>query len=58
MNNLLVDKFEVVAKVQKPDGVEMGEPFLLPFYDLERFPFLITIGENDFFIVNTKAKSM
>ena len=57
--DLIIDKFEVVAKVQKPDGVRILDPIPLPFYDQERFPFLMSRGdENDFFVINTKDGTM
>ena len=59
MNDLLVDQFEVVAKVQNREGVYLFDPFLLPFYDPQRFPLVLARGyENDFFVVNIKDMSM
>ena len=59
VNNLVVDQFEVLAKVQKPEGVHIFDPFPLPFYDQEHFPFLMSRGfKDDFFIVNTKDGTM
>ena len=41
--------------MQKPDGVDIYDPFTLAFYDQQRFPFLMSRGKfDDFFIVNTK----
>ena len=59
VGDLVVDQFEVVAKVQKPDRVSICDPIPLPFYDQERFPFLMSRGDrDDFFIVNTKEGTM
>ena len=50
---LVVDRYEVVAKIDMPDGAR--GPILLPFYDAERFPFAMVRGkERDFFVVNLK----
>ena len=41
--------------MQKPDGEETLDPITLPFYDKERYPFLMSRGDkNDFFVINTK----
>ena len=59
VNNLMIDHFEVVATVQTPDGVRICDPFPLPFYDQERFPFLMSRGKlHDFFVINTKDGTM
>ena len=49
----------MVAKVSNKEGWSICKPFLLPFYDQQRFPFLMSRGyDNDFFIVNTKDGTM
>ena len=59
VDNLVIYQFEVVAKVQKPEEVKIYDPFPLPFYDQEHFPFLMSRGfKDDFFIVNTKDGTM
>ena len=61
MGELLIDKFEVVVKLQCPIEIESPEcdPILLPFYDQERFPYVITRGWwHHFFIVNTQDGTM
>ena len=59
MDDLLVDQFEVVAEVQKPEGVHIRDAFFLPFYDPQRFPLVLAIGAgNDFYVVNIKDMSM
>ena len=59
VDDLVIDQFEVVAKVQKPDGVRICHPIHLPFYDQEQFPFVISQGHlNDFFLINVKDMTM
>ena len=56
VDKLVIEKFEVVAKVQMPEGVRLIYDHIpLPFYDQEHFPFLISKGNtHNLFIVNTK----
>lgn len=65
LDNLIIDKFDVVGKVQMPDGVIIREPTLAPFYDPEKFPYVIAMGAkmntmegNDYFILNIKQRSL
>ena len=51
LNDLIIDQFEVVGKVQMPDGFSIKEPMLAPFFDPEKFPYVIAIGakKNNYF---------
>ena len=60
LDDLIVDRFEVVGKVQMPDNVWIRNPTLVPFYDFEKFPFVIAMGRSwdregfDYYMINIK----
>ena len=66
LGDLIIDQFEVVGKVQMPDGVLIIEPILTPLFDPEKFPYVIAMGAkwsfmnldgSDYFMLNIKQKS-
>ena len=68
LNDLIIDQFEVVGKVQMPDGFSIKEPMLAPFFDPEKFPYVIAMGVkflekygkfegHDYFMLNIKQRS-
>ena len=45
---LIVIDWEVTGKVENPDGLRMYNPFTVPNFDLDTFPFVIVGGRADY----------
>ena len=53
---LIVIDWEVTGKVENPDGLEMYNPFTVPNFDLDTFPFVIVndISYSKISLINVK----
>ena len=54
---LIVIDWEVTGKVENPDGLSMYNPFIVPNFDLDTFPFVIGSSYN-ISLINVKEKTI
>ena len=57
LDNLIIEDFEVVSKLQIPDGRHIIEPKLIPFFDLETLPYVIGMYSYSYYLFNLKQRS-
>ena len=54
---LIVIDWEVTGKVENPDGLGMYDPFTVPNFDPDTFPFVIVNNPNNISLINVKKKT-
>ena len=54
---LIVIDWEVTGKVENPDRLDMDNPFTVPNFDLDNFPFVIVNNPNNISLINVKKKT-
>ena len=57
---MIVIDWEVTGKVKNPDALLMNNPFTVPSFDLDTFPFVIVndYGDAKFSLINVKKKTI
>jgi len=58
VSNLIIESRTVVKEIQMPEDMYIGEPELVPFFDLEEFPYIIFTCDGPFYMVNIKEETV
>ena len=60
VDDLIIESQQVVGRLINPDMLRMRDPMCLPYFDLQKLPFVI-VRDNEsgnFYIVNLRTKSV
>ena len=57
--DLVIDAWQVIGIVSNPDNICLQVPMKLPFFDMNRFPYvLVNNNGKDLYLINIKEKSI